>query len=148
MPAILVTNYQNIANFYTNAEITVSGVVSYYFDAAYEIVVLQVFDPEIDLLSPFYNAYLSADVIYKRAPQATIQAVAALQAHVLNRAKATDGTTKFANINEWLDADNSFGVSGTNLGRSGDTNDAITVPAEFANLSSQAGYSINVALQT
>lgn len=148
MATIKIENYQNIAAFYANAEIQVAGVVTYYFDAAYEVVLLQVFDPEIDLLSPFYTAYLSADVIYNRAPQAVITAVATLQSHVLSRAFASDGVTKFSNIDEWLDANNTFGVAGMNLGRTGDVNTSFKVPIEFAKLSSQAGYAIDATLQT
>jgi hypothetical protein len=148
MAAIKVENYQNIAQFYANAQIQVSGVVSYYYDAAYEVVLLQTFDPEIDLLSAFYNAYLAANVVYNRAPQTTIQAVAILHSHILNRARASDGTTKFANMDEWLDATNTFGVSGTNFGRKDDVDTSITVPSEFASLSAQAGYSIDSTLQS
>ncbi len=148
MATIKIENYQNIAAFYANAQVRVAGVASYYYDAAYEVVLLQVFDPEIDLLNPFYSAYLAADVVYSRAPQSVIAAVSALQAHVLARAFGSDGTTKFANMNEWLDANNTFGVAGSVIGRIGDADTSITVPSEFASLSSQAGFSISSTLQT
>ena len=147
MATIKVENYSNIAQFYANSQVQLSGVVSYFYDAAYEVVLLQVFDPEIDLLSPFYQAYLAADVVYNRAPQQVIAAVGALQNHVLNRSFASDGSTRFDTIDEWLDASNSFGVGGTNLGRLNDVNTSITVPAEFASLSQQAGFTISATLQ-
>ena len=60
MAAITVAKYQTIANLYGNAETQIAGVTDYYYDAAYEIVILQTFDPERDLLQPFYNAYLAS----------------------------------------------------------------------------------------
>ena len=109
---------------------------------------LQVFDPVICLLSPFYTAYLSADIVYKRAPRAVITAVGALQSHVLSRAFGKNGTTKFANMDEWLDANNTFGVAGSVIGREGDDDTSFAVPSEFASLSASAGFSISATLQT
>ena len=148
MAAIQIENYLNIADFYANTSITTRNAVDYFYDAAYEIVLLQVFDPEMDLLIPFYNAYLSAQTAYNRPLQATVAAVAALQSHVLNRARAADGTTRFDNISDWLDASNTYSVAGSNIGRLGDTDTSYKVPSDFATLSLQAGYAIDSALQS
>jgi len=142
MAAIKIANYQTIAQLYADASAQIAGVSDYYYDAAYEIVTLQVFDPELDLLGPFYNAYLAAQVVYVQVPQAVVTAVNTLQTHVIQKARTTAGA-RFNSINQWIDA------SGTNdptlhddVGRQGDSNASFTVPQRFANVSSQAGYAI------
>ncbi len=144
MAAIVVSKYQVIVDKYADAQKRVVGVVDYYFDAAYEIVLLQVFQPELDLLTPFYNAYLSARTTYSTAPQSAIVAVQRLQQHILKEARDTDGD-RYTNVNDWLDA---AGTNGSNTlaaisGRSNDSNTSIKVEAEFAVLSAQAGFAID-----
>lgn len=150
MAAIKVTNYQNIVDYYTEASIALVGIADYYYSAAEEIVMLNVFDPEIDLLSPFYQAYLAAAAAYTTPPTAVVSAVAALQAHVLNRARTDPDISgveaRFADINEWIDAGASNGYLTSAVGRSGETGSgdgSFKVPTEFATLSATAGYSID-----
>ncbi len=150
MAAIKVTNYQNIVDFYTEASVALVGIADYYYSAAEEIVMLNVFDPEIDLLSPFYQAYLAADAAYSAPPTAVVSAVTALQSHVLNRARTdtevSGGGYRFANINEWIDAGAGNGYLSSAVGRDGETGSgdgSFKVPTEFAAISSTAGYAID-----
>jgi len=152
MAAIKVTNYQNIVDFYTEASIALVGISDYYYSAAEEIVLLNVFDPEIDLLSPFFEAYLAADAAYTTPPTAVTAAVTALQSHVLNRARTDPNVSgvevRFADINEWIDAGASNGYLSSSVGRSGETGSgdgSFKVPSEFATLSGTAGFAINAA---
>lgn len=149
MAAITVASYQTIANQYANAQAQVAGVSDYYYLAAYEIVILQVFDPELDLLAPFYNAYLAAQTVFLQAPQAVITAVNSLQSHVLDKARTdplvdtTNGPARFSTINQWIDAAGTNDAAlHDNLGRQNDVDTSFTVRTEFATLSSQAGFSI------
>ena len=152
MATIYVENYQNVVDYYTDASIALVGIADYYYSAAEEIVQLNRFDPEIDLLNPFYQAYLAADAAYSSPPTAVVSAVGALQAHVLARARtdpdASGNSLRFADINEWIDADAANGYLTSAVGRQGETgpgNDSFRVPSEFATLSGTAGYNIDAA---
>lgn len=127
MATITIADYKTLADKYTAAQEQIAGVSQHYYDAAYLVVGLQTFDPEIDLLTPFYNAYLSSEVAYARAPQSVITAVRSLQQHVLRRATSTEGT-RFTDINDWY-AENTSEFTGQ-------------LSPEFAVLSEQAGYRI------
>jgi len=148
MPAIKVLNYQNIAQFYADAQTTVQGVTDYYFNAAYEIVALTVFDPELDLLSVFYNAYVASQVVFLQAPQSVITAVNALQSHILDKARtdaAVDalGESRFTDINQWIDAEATNDATlHSVVGRKDDIDYSFTVANDFATLSNQAGFTI------
>ncbi len=149
MPAIKVNNYQNITQFYANAQIAVQGVTEYYFNAAYEIVALTVFDPELDLLAPFYNAYVASQVVFLQAPASVITAVSALQRHILDKARtdagldATGLENRFTDINQWIDAEGSNdAVLYDAVGRKDDIDTSFTVANDFATLSTQAGFTI------
>jgi hypothetical protein len=149
MGAILVENYKAIADFYAAAQSRLVGVADYYLKAAEEIVMLQTFDPELDLLSAFYNAYLAARQLYDNPPASIIGAIRQLQAHVLSRARTNAGTS-FTDINDWIDAGDTNGElaggAGDGSGAVGRLNDAdtsFTVPADFATVSGKAGYTID-----
>lgn len=143
MAAILTSQYKIVADDYATGMEQTAGVSTPFYDAAYEIVNLQVFDPEIDLLVPFYNAYLTAYAVMGQAPSSVITAVNRLQGHVLDKARYTIGalTTQyqFTDINDWLSAT----VSSSPVHRVGDVDTAVTVRQAFATLSSQAGYPID-----
>lgn len=149
MAAILVEHYQNLTYFYSEAQNQLVGLADYYYLAALEIVMLQVFDPEIDLLSPFYQAYLAADSAYFQPPTAVYSAVQALQRHILQRARTDpavdpDGVAAvFTTVDEWLDAGATNGFLSTAVGRQGDVNTSIQVESNFATLSATAGYAID-----
>jgi len=132
MAAIKVLNYQNIEGYISTAQIFVSAAADYWYDAALEIVLLDEFDPEIDLLIPFYNAYLAAVGTYASAPASGVTAVGKLQAHVLNRARTNAGA-RFTAIDTWY--------AGTG-GREDDVDTAITVSQFFADVSLASGYSV------
>ena len=143
MAAIKVANYQNIVTFYTDAQTQLVGVSTYYYQAAYEIVLLQVFDPELDLLAPFYNAYLASQTLYTQSPQAIVTAIASLQNHVLAKARTGEATPDlFDTIDDWIDAAGTNGV-GTNVGRQSDIDSSFQVTSEFATISEQAGFAID-----
>lgn len=152
MAAIKSSKYITIANLYANAQIQIAGVSDYYYDAAYEIVLLQVFDPELDLLQPFYSAYQAVQVLYTQTPAAVVSAVGALQAHVLSKARTEDGAGRYTEIDHWLESDNSgldAYIAGAEVtdpdvyGRYIDSYDnKFQVPQQFADVSSQAGYPI------
>jgi hypothetical protein len=154
MAAIKSSQYETISTLYANAQIQIAGVADYYYDAAYEIVLMQVFDPELDLLQPFYTAYTAVQALYTQTPAAVVGAIGSLQAHVLSKARTQDNATRYTNINYWLESDSSGsdgyvpGVTDEDTdpdiyGRYNDSQDVkITVPQEFADISSQAGYPI------
>ena len=143
MPSLSVSSYRTIEGFYSSGQQQLIGVADYYFNAAYEILTVQVFDPELDLLQPFYQAYLGARSAFLQTPQSIVQAVTSLQQHILNKALSWDGATetKFTNINDWLSL--ATGItrrSSTGVADADQTD--ITVSQEFADLSAQAGFNI------
>jgi len=142
MAAILVENYQNISDFYTEAQLQTVGLADYYYNAAVEVLLLNDFEPELDLLEPFYNAYVSAQSAFLTPPTAIINAVGALQRHVLNRARTT-ASVAFTNINSWIDANAINGYLTATVGREGDVNDSFQLTSQFANLSNQSGFTIS-----
>lgn len=143
MAAITVAKYQSIAALYTNAQKQIAGVTDYYYDAAYEVVLLNSFDPEIDLLQPFYNAYLASQTVFEQTPAGIVSAIAQLQRHVLDRARTDLNNDRFSSIDDWIDAGGSNGVASEVFGRNGDVDVSFKVSPEFASISSQAGYAID-----
>jgi hypothetical protein len=131
MAAITPTSYRHIVAYLTRGLEQVQGVSEHYYDAAYEIVMLQEFIPEIDLLLPFWQGYLAATTAYATAPASVVSAVRRLQKHVLDEAR-TVADAKYANIDAYYDDTNNFpggwGVS-----------------TEFADISEQCGYAIDAA---
>ncbi len=161
MATIQTNNYITIAQLYTDASLQVAGVADYYFLAAYEVVILQTFDPELDLLLPFFNAYLAAQNVFTNPPQAVISAIKSLQIHVLDKARtdvaqslSTDtyptAGLRFKKIDDWLDAGDTNnvlqsgdGAAGNPVGRSLDqAQGSILVEARFATVSDSAGFTI------
>jgi len=140
MPAIKVATFEDIVNFYGQAQQQIAGVASYYWSVVTEIVDLTDVDVELECLSPVYSAYLASNTIFTAPPQAAVQAVKALTDHILNHARTSSGT-RFSDINDWLDAHGDNGV-GVNVGRQNDTGVSIHVNSEYATLSGLAGYSI------
>ena len=101
MAIIGTGDYKDVANLYADALTRLTGINQFYFDAAYEIVILQTFDPEVDLLIPFYNAYLASDTAYSSVPQAAVAAVRKLQDHILTRGSDKDTGLKYTEINDY-----------------------------------------------
>lgn len=135
MAEINTTDYVDITNLYTTASQQLVGIAQQYFNAAYEIVILSVFDPEIDLLLPFFNAYLAADTAYASSIQSVVNAVRELQDHILRRARDPGGLP-FSTVNDWYEAfpavfPDDFGGGSSAI-----------ISSEFAALSQQAGHRI------
>ena len=77
---INTTSYLAIAADYAAAAQGIEGLSQHYYDAAYEVLILSVFDPELDLLQPFYSAYLASVGVYANIPIAGTSAIAAASA--------------------------------------------------------------------
>ena len=144
MGVITVTDYKSLAADYESALGQLTGISDKYFDAAYTVVQLQTFDPEIDLLIPFFNAYQTSEQAYKNSPQSIVEAVRALQNHVLARGKSKGfgaGQTLDARYND-IDqyySDESANPANLNAYDAGSG----VLGAEFATVSSQAGHTID-----
>lgn len=130
MPVISEDSYQDLVLFYTRGLNQVQGVADNYYDAAYEIVQLNLFQPEIDLLIPFYSAYLAATTSFENPPSSVINAVRILQKHVMENAVDTSTGLRYSDINEYYDDTGRF-PSG------------YQVSTEFARVSELSGYHIN-----
>lgn len=122
MAEISPEKYSLIAQYYSEAADQVADVGHYYYDAAYEVLIIQQFDPEIALLSTFFSTYKAMTSSFD-SPSAVITAVSALQRHILDKAR-TDADGRYTDINDWLE-DNS-----------------LTVPEGFADLSALGGFPI------
>jgi len=129
MAVITVADYKLLVTDYSDALAQIEGVSVNYFDAAYKVLLLNVFDPEIDLLVPFHNAYLVADVSFAAQPQSVVNAVQSLQQHVLAKGVDSFGN-RFTTINDFY---------ANNLN---DFTSPAFFTAAFAALSQQAGFTI------
>ena len=123
MAVINPITYQEIADLYAQAQQQVADIADYYYAAAVAVLEENVFAPELDLLKPFYQAYLSAATAYSEAPGPVVGAVQSLQQHVL--AEGTVADAGISDVNDWL-SDNS-----------------ILVYVEYATISAQAGFTID-----
>lgn len=118
MAVISAADYLDIATFYANAKSQVTGAKQFFFDAVYEIVLLNQVKPEVDLLQPFWDSYLiNTDLL--EASTMFLSAVRALQQHVLIEGNYDD-------IDSYLSAN------------------GIQVPQVWADLSAEAGFTIAV----
>ena len=134
MAVISVTDYKALITDYQTALAQIVGVSDNYFNAASKVLLLDSFNPELDLLSPFYNAYLTALVSYAAQPQSVVNAVRSLQNHILSQGRDNDTALQFTTVNDYY-ADNPASFS-TTPGLEFFT-------AEFAALSQQAGHAID-----
>lgn len=131
MAEINTTDYLDIINLYADASAQLENISQKYYDAAYEVVLLQTFDPEIDLLVPFYNAYLASDTAYSSALQTVINAVKTIQDHILSRGRDSNGNV-FTDINDYYREHPTVFTTGVNA----------VIPTRFATISNQAGHRI------
>ncbi len=138
MAAITITDYLSIMTDYNTSFAALSGITDGYYDAAYTVLLANVFDPEIDLLVSFYTAYNVSVSSYSSAPTSVINAVRALQDHILSKdvsAGTGDQTVgaKYADIDEFYE-DNAanFPTAGSAI-----------IPTGFATMSQQAGHTID-----
>jgi len=128
MAVISVNDYQAIVNDYSGALTQLVGLKDNYYDAAYKVLLLNIFDPEIDLLVAYHNAYKTATVAYAAQPQSVVNAVRALQSHILAKGTDKDTGLKYTSINDYY-ADYSVDFTGF-------------FTSAFASLSQQAGHTI------
>jgi len=116
---ISVSNYETIATQYANARTSVLASVDYLFDAVYTIVQLDEIEPEVDLLTEFWNSYqINSDLF--RNPVSFLSAVRRINNHVINR-------SSYTTLDAWL------------------AGEAGTVPQAWATLSAAAGYTIDAS---
>ena len=113
------TEYRNIALDYAAAYERLLEPNDFLYDAVYRVVLLQVVIPEVDLVNPFYDAY---NITFNNSdiPSSMIDAVAAINNHVINRGG-------FDDVDAYLDAG------------------PITVPSGWATLSELAGFTIDAS---
>ena len=134
MAIISTTDYLDVMNDYAAAQDQLVGIGDNYYNAAYTILLINVFDPEIDLLIQFNNAYVTSQTAYESAPAGVISAVNSLQQHILNKGVSIGvgaGLTvldRYADVNEYY---SDYPGSYTGI-----------IPATFASLSQQAGHTI------
>jgi len=111
------TDYLVLANEYASVRDAIVDQKDSMFDAVYYVVFLQSLYPEVDLLSPTWEAY-QINASSSAIPQGILTAVRAIQQHVLNRGGYTT-------VDAYLAAE------------------AITVPSGWAILSEAAGFTIS-----
>ncbi len=117
MSVISGTDYRAIAEDYASSRISNLAAKDGLYDAVYLIVLLNTLQPEVDLLSTFWDAYnIQLDTL--TSPTLYLSAVRALNNHVLTRGGYTD-------IDDYLQ------------------HEGVTVPQAWADLSSEAGYPIS-----
>ncbi len=137
MAVINRTDYKSIMTDYADAQTSLTGISTKYFDAAYTVLITNVFDPEIDLLVAFHNAYVVSQGAYASAPTTAVNAINALQNHVLAQ-QLSEGNGSIAvglsydDINDFYeDFPGAFPTGG-----------AAIIPQAFATISQQAGHTI------
>ena len=110
-------DYLVLANSYSDVLDAVMDEKDRMFDAVYHVVLLQSLYPEVDILSPSWEAY-QVNASTSAIPNGILTAVRAIEQHVITRGG-------YATVDAYLAAE------------------AITVPASWATLSSAAGFPIS-----
>lgn len=109
--------YQSIAVSYGNARSQILGSKQFLFDAVYLIVLIDETQPEVDLLSTFWDTYnINTDSL--NAPTLMLSSVRAINQHVISKGG-------YESIDEYLL------VNG------------VMVPQEWAEMSEAAGFEIS-----
>ena len=135
---ITFIDYKSIMTDYADAQDQLVGISTKYFDAAYTVLVTNVFDPEIDLLIAFHNAYIVSQGAYSSAPTSAVNAINALQGHVLNQSTSIGNGSitigeKYDDINDYYeDYPGQWPTGGSAI-----------IPQSFADISAQSGHTIN-----
>jgi len=96
MAYIDLTNYQSLINDYADARQQTLSAIDYLETAVQTVVDLDVLEPELDLLRPFYDTYLLASDTWGSTTTYNA-AVRALQNHIINRSDYDD-------VDDWLNA--------------------------------------------
>ena len=123
--ALTGDQYELIAGYYADLRASLtSGSVNLY-DAVYEIVKFDTFEPTIDLLQTFYNTYtVQTLALASNGPWNSV--VRALNGHVLSRGEDISGN-KFASLDAWM------------------SYNSVQVDQEWADLCASAGYTVDPA---
>jgi len=138
---ISVTDYKSIMTDYAGAQNQLNGIADKYYDAAYTVLLTNVFNPEIDLLIAFHNAYVTSQGAYASAPTSAVNAINALQNHILNQAVSIGNVTGLAVGDRYTDINDYYEDYSTG-GQTAFTQTPGNIPAAFATISSQAGHTI------
>ena len=118
MAIITQEDYRDIAIAYANARDQVLGAKQFLYDAVYIIVLMQQVQPEVDLLSTFWDTYqINTNTL--QAPTLLLSAVRSINQHVLRNGGYDD-----------IDAFLTHG-------------EGVMVPQRWADLSSAAGFPIS-----
>jgi hypothetical protein len=127
---------------YSDAQGQLTGISDKYYDAAYTVLITNVFDPEIDLLVAFHNAYVVSQSTYASAPASAINAVNALQNHILaQQLSLGNGTAPAAGLP--YDDINDYYEDFSTGGETAFTQSPGLIPQGFADISGQAGHAID-----
>jgi hypothetical protein len=117
MAVIIGSEYRDIAVLYANARTSTLLAKEDLFDAVYEIVLLNVIRPEVDLLNTFWDTYLiNTDLL--SASTNLLSAVRVINQHVLIQGS-------YSNLDAYFAAE------------------GITVPQLWADLCLDAGFVIS-----
>lgn len=117
MAVIKGNDYLQIAEAYANARNEVLSAKQFLYDAVYLIVLLDEIEPEVDLLSDFWDTYnINLDTL--EAPTLLLSAVRSLNNHVLIAGN-------YATVDAYL------------------ASESVTVPQTWADLSAEAGFTIS-----
>lgn len=117
MAVIAGTDYLDIATAYANARDQIIAAKDFFFDAVYIIVLLNEIKPEVDLLNDFWDSYnLNIDTL--EAVTLFLAAVRSINSHVVFEGG-------FATVDEYL------------------VSEGILVPQTWADLSAEAGFTID-----
>jgi hypothetical protein len=82
------SDYKVISDLYSLARLRVIGMKDDLFDSVYQVVLLNSVDPEVDLLSPFWNTYLlNSNVAI--SDENLLASVRAINSHVIVRGAYT-----------------------------------------------------------
>jgi hypothetical protein len=127
MSVISHSDYRAIAVNFAAARERLTETDAFLFDSVYRVVSLQAILPEVDLVNPLWTAYVQ-NASSSSIPRNFLDAVRAVQAHVLSRSGLSD-------IDSYLEA--------TTV--NGSATSAITVPAAWAEISAAVGYPIDDA---
>lgn len=129
--AISTTDYKSIMTEYAAAKNQLTGISDNYFEAAYTVLITNVFNPEIDLLVAFHNAYIISQSAYASVPSSAINAIGALQSHILRKSVSGAGL-QYDDINDYYEDNSDAFPTGENA----------VIPQAFADISSQAGHTV------
>jgi len=139
MAVLGTTDYTSIMTDYANALTQLTGISDHYFNSAYTVLITNVFDPEIDLLVAFHNAYIVSQRAFATVPQSAVTAINTLQKHILSHS-ISKGNIGAPLAGEKYDDINDYYIDNPNVFKTGIN---AIIPSAFATISSQSGHVID-----